>query len=235
MARTNSLERETAINGGYLGNLDTGKLDPAWSAAALALKPGDISPVVKSGSKYFIVGRMPRNFREEAEELFDRAMEERKAGNREHSVAGLIEALKIYPQLLRALTFLGISSGEGGNPQAAAGVLALATRVYPEAAGAHFNLGIAYGAMGKNDEIAEYRRAIEIDSDYVPAYLNWGASLFAKGQYEEAIEVYERGIGVNPLVASLHTSLGLALERENRLAEAHAEAELAARIAPAPH
>ncbi len=86
--------------------------------------------------------------------------------------------------------------------------------------------------MGKEEEIAEYKQALAIDPDYVPAYLNWGASLFAKGQYPEAIRVYRDGIQVNPLVASLHYSLSLALERENQTQEAQAEMALAAKIDP---
>ncbi len=232
LARANSVDRTTAINGGYAGDVKAGELDPGLAASALALRPGEVSAVVANQGKYFILGRMPRNFREDGEARFNQAMDLRKAGNREQSMAGLLDALKIYPQMLRALTFLGISYGETGNAQAAAGILALATRLYPQDAGARFNLGIAYGAMGKDEEITEYKNALEIDPDYVPAYLNWGAALFAKGQFSDAAEVYRRGILVNPLVASLHYSLGLALERENKTREAQAEMELAAKIDP---
>ena len=232
LARANSLDRNTAINGGYVGDLDAGQLDAAWSGAALALEPGEISPVVEGGGKYFMLGRMPRNFREEAETRFNQAMDLRKAGKREESAAELLEALKIYPRLLRALTYLGITYGEAGKTQAGAGILALATRQYPQDAGAHFNLGIAYGAMAKEDEIAEYKKALHLDPDYVPAYLNWGGALFTQGQYDEAIRVYRRGIDINPLVASLHYSLGLALERENKVQEAQTEMAVAAKIDP---
>lgn len=233
LARANSLDRSTAMNGGYLGDVDAGELDRAWSAAALALEPGETSPIIEGRGKYFIIGRMPRDFREQAEARFNQAMDLRKAGKRDDSAAGLLEALKIYPRLLRALTYLGITYGEAGNAQAGAGILSLATRLYPQDAGAHFNLGIAYGAMGKNeDEIAEYKKALDIDPDYVPAYLNWGGALFVKEQFSEAVEVYRRGINVNPLVASLHYSLGLALERENLTPEAQAEMALAAKIDP---
>ena len=59
---------------------------------------------------------MPRNFREDAEAVFNKAMDLRKQGNRQESVKQLIEALKIYPHLLRALTWLGAMYGQGGNP-----------------------------------------------------------------------------------------------------------------------
>jgi predicted CXXCH cytochrome family protein len=232
LARANSVDRASAMNGGYLGDLDASALDPAWAKAALSLRPGEVSPVITAQGRYFIVGRMPRNFREEAEARFNHAMELRKGGDRQATAAELLEALKIDPQLLRALTYLGVTYAESGNPQVGAGVLGLATRLYPQDAGAHFNLGVAYGAMGKSEEIDEYKKALTIDPDYVPAHLNWGGALFLKGQYDEAIRIYREGINVNPLEASLHYSLSLALERENKSQEAQAEKALAAKIDP---
>jgi len=175
---------------------------------------------------------MPRNFREDAEAVFNKAMDLRKQGKQQESVNELLEALKIYPHLLRALTWLGAAYGQGGNPTVSAGILTIATKLYPRDGGAHYNLALAYGAMGKAEEIAEYQRTIEIDPDFVVAYLNWGAALYAKGQYEEAIKVYRQGIDVNPLLASLHYSLGLALEQDKKTAEAEAEMSLAAKIDP---
>jgi tetratricopeptide (TPR) repeat protein len=86
--------------------------------------------------------------------------------------------------------------------------------------------------MGKSDEIDEYKKALAIDPDYVPAYLNWGGALFLKGQYDEAIKIYKEGINVDPLEASLHYSLSLALERENKSQEAQTEKALAEKIDP---
>ncbi len=232
LARANSIDRRTGMNGGYVGDLTTSQLDPLWSAAVLKLEPGEISDVIEGNGKYFILQRMPRNFREEAEAKFDEAMNLRKEGKRQESAAELLNALKIYPFFLRALTFLGITYGEMGNQQAAAGILGVATRLYPQDEGAHFNLGIAYGAMGNEEEIAEYKRTIEIDPDYAPAYLNWGGALYAKGQYEEAIQLYRKGININPLNASLHYSLSVALDQTNKTQEAEAEMTLAGKIDP---
>jgi len=232
LAWANSIDRGTAENGGYLGDLDRNRLDPAWSAAALKLQPGEISDVVEANGKYFTLQRMPRNFREDAEAVFNKAMDLRKQGKQQESVNELIAALKIYPHLLRGLTWLGAMYGQGGNPAAGVGILTIATRLYPQDSGAHYNLALAYGAMGNAEEIPEYKRAIEIDPDLVVAYLNWGATLYEKGQYEGAIKVYREGIDINPLVASLHYSLGLALEQENKPAEAAAEMALARKIDP---
>lgn len=232
LARANSLDPATGSQGGYLGDLERSQFDPAWSAAVLKLEPGGVSGVVETNGKYVIIQRMPRNFREDAEAVFNKAMELRKQGKTQDCVNELLEALKIYPHCLRALTWLGALQGQGGNPAVSVKILTIASQLYPQDAGVHFNLALAYGALGNADEIPEYKRTLEIDPDYVLAYLNWGAALDGKGQYEEAIKVYREGIDVNPLFASLHYNLGLALEQEKKTAEAEAEIALAKKIDP---
>ncbi|HUJ20264.1 MAG TPA: tetratricopeptide repeat protein [Bryobacteraceae bacterium] len=232
LARANSVDRSSGANGGYLGDLDRSQLDPMWSATALKLQPGEISGIVAAGGKYYTLQRMPRNFREDAEIAFNKAMELRKAGKQQEAINGLLEALKIYPRLLRGLTWLGAMYGQRGNPAVSAGILEIATRLYPNDGGAHYNLALAYGAMGRAEEISEYQRALEIDPDLFGAYLNWGAALYEKGRSEEAIKVYRQGLNVNPLLASLHYSLAMALEQQKKPAEAEAEMALAKKIDP---
>ncbi len=232
LARANSIDRGTAVNGGFMGDREASQLDPAWQAAALKLEPGEMSDVLEADGKYVILQRLPRTFRDDAEAKVNQSTKLRKAGKQQESVAELIEALKIYPHFLRALTYLGISYSESGNPKIGAGILEVATRLYPNDQGAHFNLGIAYGAMGREDEVAEYKRTLEIDPDYVPAYLNWGGALYAKGQYEEAIQLYRKAIDINPLNADLHYSLSVALDKTGHQQEAEAEMTLAAKIDP---
>jgi len=203
----------------------------------LKLQHGEIADVAEVHGKYVIIQRMPRDFREDADAKVNEALKLGKEGKLQESVAELVEALKIYPHFLRALTYLGINKAQTGNPQVGAKILEVATRLYPRDQGAHFNLGIAYGAMGSEDEIAEYKRTLEIDPDYVPAYLNWGGALYAKGQYEEAIQLYRQAIVINPLSGSLHYSLSVALNQVDKKQEAEEEMRLAAKIDSkyAPH
>ena len=85
LARANSIDRNSAIGGGYLGDIQAGQLDPAWSAVALKFQPGEISDAIEANGKYFIVQRMPRNFREDAEAVFNKAMDLRKQGKQQES------------------------------------------------------------------------------------------------------------------------------------------------------
>ena len=227
LARANSVDRTTGINGGYMGDIQADQFNPAWASTVLKLNYGETSDVVQADGKHIIFQRMSRNFREDAEAKVDNSVALRKEGKQQESIAELFAALKIYPHFLRALTYLGISYSQSGNPQVGAGVLSIATRLYPKDQGAHFNLGVAYGAMAAPDEIAEYKRTLEIDPDYVPAYLNWGGSLYAKGKYDEAISLYKQGLEINPLNAALHYSLSVALDRTNRKLEAETEMLLA--------
>ena len=232
LARANSIDQKSAVNGGFLGDLQANRLDAGWGVAAMKLRPGELSPVVQSSGSYVFLQRMPRKFREDAEAEYEKAMELRKKGERQQSAAQLLEALKIYPQLLRALTFLGVTYGEAGNPQTGAAILTLAAGLYPQDAGAHFNLGVALGAMQNAGEIDEYKRALQIDPDLTTAYLNMGAALYAKGQVEQAIDAYRKGIHANPLIAALHYSLAVALQQQGNNGEAQREFALAAKIDP---
>lgn len=232
LARANSIDRASAMNGGFLGDLSAAQFDPSWAPAVQKLKPGDLSAVVSSPADYVFLQRMPRNFREQAESVYNKAMLLRKKGERQESAAQLLEALKIYPHLLRALTYLGVTYGEGGNPQTGAAILSLAAKLYPQDAGAHFNLGVALGVMQDNREISEYQKALEIDPDLTTAYLNMGAALYQKGNIEQAIAAYRRGIHANPLIASLHYSLGVALQQSGKNEEAQREFALASKIDP---
>jgi predicted CXXCH cytochrome family protein len=232
LAKENSIDEGTKVNGGYLGDLQAGQVDPKWAGTVLKLAPGEMCPVIEANGRYLIIQRMPRNFREEAEAKVNEAEKLRKQGKQQESIADLFESLKIYPYFLRSLTYLGIVYAQGGNPQVGASLLERAVRLYPKDQGAHFNLGIAYGAMGNQNEIAEYQKTLEIDEDYVPAYLNWGAALFAKGEYEEAIQIYRKGVLINPLNASLHYSLSVALDKTSRKQESERELQFAAKIDP---
>jgi tetratricopeptide (TPR) repeat protein len=62
--------------------------------------------------------------------------------------------------------------------------------------------------------------------------LNIGAAYYAKGRYDEAIQMYRRGIEANPLAASLHYSLGAALQQQGKAGEAQKEMMLAVKIDP---
>ena len=210
------------------------KMDPKLADAAAALEPGEFSPVLDSGSRHMILATPASRF----------SLAGRPACSRQATalkVRGLLaqaadkyqEALRIYPQFLRALIFLGTTFGQEGNAERAAGILEFAARFYPEDPAAQYNLGIAYGALGRApDEIRAYRRALEMEPDLLPAYQNLGAALYSSGQAENAIEIYRQGLEVNPLSAVLYYNIGMVEAEHGNKQRRDAAIDVARKIDP---
>jgi tetratricopeptide (TPR) repeat protein len=92
----------------------------------------------------------------------------------------------------------------------------IAQRAVPgdTAARMHNNLGAAYANKGMYDAAAgEFRRAIDIDPEYIDPYNNLGLVLMASGHRAEAVEVLRRGLAVNPHHPALRRLLDLAVSR----------------------
>lgn len=98
---------------------------------------------------------------------------------------------------------------------------------------AHLNLGGLYASLRKPDQAeAEYRKAIELDPAFVPAYVNLADLQRATGLEQQAELTLRGGLRAAPTNASLHHALGLSLIRQKRSPQALAELALAAKQAP---
>jgi len=83
------------------------------------------------------------------------------------------------------------------------------------------NLGTALYEAGRLDEAAaRYRRAIEIQPDYVPAFNNLGVTLRASGKTDDAIQTYRDGLALRNDYPDLHYNLANALIAIHRPDEA---------------
>jgi predicted CXXCH cytochrome family protein len=96
------------------------------------------------------------------------------------------------------------------------------------------NLAGLYSDLGRKEEAERrYRKAIELQSKFVPAYVNL-AQLFSQQKNEaEAINLLKAGLKQVPDNASLHHALGLALVRQKDLPNALKHLSKAAELAPA--
>ena len=95
------------------------------------------------------------------------------------------------------------------------------------------NLGAALHEDGRLDEaVLRYRRAIEVQPDYVPAFNNLGVTLRAQGKVDDAIRAYDAGLRLRDDYPDLHYNLANALLQVNRAAEAAGHLRRAGRADP---
>ena len=98
---------------------------------------------------------------------------------------------------------------------------------------AHSNLGLALADRGQFDEaITHYRKALEIDPNYVLAHYSFGPALASRGQFDEAIAHYRKALEIEPDYALGHYNLGNALAGRGQFGEAISHYRKALEIKP---
>lgn len=224
---------ETAPGGGYIGEMWLSQMEPKLAAAAAKLGYGETSGVVDLGNRWMLLQRMPRDFKTDADGLFEEATKLKAAGDIQGALEKGRQALGVYPYFLRALIFMGATLGEHGDVQKGSEVLAFAAQLYPKDATAQFDLGLTLGALGnQNGQIQAFRRAIELDPDNIAVYESLGEALYSAGQWQRAIEVCHAGLRVDPLAARLYFNLSIMLEQHGDTEGSKRARDLAAEIAP---
>ncbi len=85
----------------------------------------------------------------------------------------------------------------------------------------HYNLSLILYELGRLDEACtSYRRVIQVNPAYAPAYNNLGVTLQEMGKFDEAETSFRQAIEVDPNYTNALHNLGLVLQVLNRLAEA---------------
>ncbi len=85
-------------------------------------------------------------------------------------------------------------------------------------------LGIVFSNKQLNDEaIKEFRKAIEIDPDFIEAYKNLGDVYLKMNQFDDALNILKQGLEKQPDYPDLHNSLGMVYLKQERYADAVAE------------
>ncbi len=97
----------------------------------------------------------------------------------------------------------------------------------------YVNIGNSFFQKGQADEaIAQYQKALAINSRLAEVRTNYGNALFLKRQLGDAIEQFQMAVKVNPNYAQAHANLGMALFQTGRLDEEIAQYEKAVEINP---
>jgi TPR repeat len=104
---------------------------------------------------------------------------------------------------------------------------------------AHIRRGDAlYDKKDYEGAVAEYRKAISLNTNYVNAHNNLGNALDAEGKHDEAIREYREAISIMPIFALAHHNLAVTLRAKGDQAGAANENALACALDPAswcPH
>lgn len=153
--------------------------------------------------------------------LLQRGYTAQQQGNLAEARHCFERVLKAEPHNLDAIHLLGIVKGQEGDNASALRLLEAAAQRLPAGPiGAVIlsNLGNVQHTLGQTHEaLATYERAIKIDPKYAKLWLNRGVALSAVGQYEEAIDSYNRVTGLTDAVCY---GRGKALEQLGRREEA---------------
>jgi tetratricopeptide (TPR) repeat protein len=142
-------------------------------------------------------------------------------------------ALRVCPAFLRALILMAQVEQQLGNSDRAFDLLKYTGKLYPSDATAQFNLGVAYSMKGASEEgIASYQRAIQLEPEFTPAYLNLGLLLFSINRIADAAAVFRTGLRIDPISAPMNYGLALAEQKQGLAADARHAMALAEKIDP---
>jgi tetratricopeptide (TPR) repeat protein len=134
------------------------------------------------------------------------------------AVALLRQALVHHPRDFWLLYLLGVYSS---NPAEQIGAFRATLAVRPRSAIAFYSLGVVhYADQQLGEALACYRRAVELDKDYVAAHSNLGLVLSDMGKADEAIACFRRALELDPRHVFAQINLGAALQAQEKWDEA---------------
>ena len=154
-------------------------------------------------------------------QVFDRAMDLEKKGQRSAAIAEWKKALELDPEDAKANYNLGLDLTRDGRLDEAIPHFEKAVLADPRFAEGHSNLGIARAQKGEVDEaIRHFQKAVEAVPDFADAHNNLGLALLQKGKVDEAIPHFQKAAEVKPDFADAQNNLGIALLQKGKVNEA---------------
>ncbi len=149
------------------------------------------------------------------------ALEHLQAGNLQQAEQIFRDILKVQPDNVSALHFIGVIYYHLKNYDSAIKCIEKALQLGPDYVDAYNNLGIILQETGRLDEaITCYREGIRLNPNFDRAYYNLGTALKEKWQIDDAVSNYRKAIKLNPHLVEAYNNLGLALQDQGKLEEA---------------
>ncbi|MEQ9146168.1 MAG: sulfotransferase [Parvibaculaceae bacterium] len=140
---------------------------------------------------------------------------------------------KDHPTHPDVLHLLGLICLRGGDPEQAEKFIRLAISVLPDAAFFHVNLANALRQQGRRDDaLAAYNRAEELDATFAGTYVNRGTLHAEEGRAEEAIADFEKAIRCAPDQPEGYLRLGTFLSAEGDFQRARSTYERGLDVRP---
>ena len=142
-----------------------------------------------------------------------------RLGKSEEALADYQKALELDPNCASAHFNLAVTFVQAGKFAEAESHYRQALPGRPTAE-THNGLGYVLARQGRTDEaIAEFRKAIDVDPKFTPAYNNLAEALVKQGKLEEAEPYYRRSLAEKPS-AAVYNALGVVLRKLGKTDEA---------------
>lgn len=108
---------------------------------------------------------------------------------------------------------------QGKYPEAESS-LKQSLKTQPDQVAASYYLGLTYDAAGQGDQsVAVFRDLLRSHPQHAPSYVKLGSILLRQHEYEEAQQLLERAVLLDPASVQAHYQLGVLLRRLGKTAE----------------
>ena len=166
-------------------------------------------------------------------EALDALPAERRAALGQRFLTHPLRALRVTAARVLAPVRMDLSERRRADLDAALNEYVAAQHFNEDTAEARFNLAALDAVLGRTDDAeAAYRRVIEREPMFAPAYANLADLYRTLGRETDAEAVLRGGIDANPDDPALFYALGLSLARSGRIDDALSALERAAALAP---
>jgi protein O-GlcNAc transferase len=149
------------------------------------------------------------------------ALEYLQAGNVWQAEHIFRDILKVQPNNVSALHFIGVICFQRKEYDSAITYIKKALQFGPDYADAYNNLGSVLQETGRLDEaITCYQKALHLNPNFDRAHYNLGTAFKEKWRIDDSIAQYQTAIRLNPYFIEAYNNLGLALQDQGRVDEA---------------
>jgi tetratricopeptide (TPR) repeat protein len=142
---------------------------------------------------------------------------------------------ELFAAISGAFISVGNDAFESGDYELALNKYRAAAMYNAENAGGHIGCGLVYAQKGQRDDaLAAFTRAIEVDPESSIAYQNRGELFLAEQEFGTAIDDLSRAIEWEPDEPSIYTSRARAYEARGESDKAQQDRNAAAQLAAQP-